>query len=45
MDGAGGQRLDKNLPIAYAEYPAVKDRHESAVGLCADQPPKALPGA
>ena len=45
MDGAGGQRLDKNHPIAFAEYPAVEDCHDTTVGLCADRPSKALPEA
>ena len=45
MDGGGGQRLDKNLPIAFAEYPAVEDCHDTTVGLCADRPSKALPEA
>jgi hypothetical protein len=35
----------KNHPIAFAEYPAVEDCHDTAVGLCADQPSKALPEA
>jgi hypothetical protein len=45
MDGAGGQRLDKNLSIAFTEYPAVEDFHDTAVGLYADRPSKALPEA
>lgn len=45
MVSAGGQRLDKNLPIAFAEYPAVEDCHDTAVGLRADQPSKDLPEA